>query len=431
MENGFRNLFSVVSRKNPTQARVRSVVTYIGIDSGAGLWECSKDGQAQRCDHINQAQQYLKELGTESDSVEQPFIIGKLGILLSYFNLKSITEGQMDFTSLKCGAPVSYLPISIPKWARISADEELYPDIPPVALVENLIHLTPLSKCQCNQFYDPAQAVYTKKCTVYTLTKLFHTTIELQTCSKCQSIQSRPIGPDCRELGIFNLNNHSLFTHDLLEEYTTAYTSSETPFTAWVHMVSIRYGRYTPGGRFVDEKVFRNAWFGYASLLSLDRDFQCLQCGNTPETIIWDGVTISFNKKQLQNDLYPPTTVHSQSIQRDATYIRNQAFILSNECRKIMASIFSGPLTLDQLSLSLENVGEDEDFSDSEIQDKRKKVQDILYRVKQIPSLESLLQDHYPALFPFFQKYCSSAVLLVAKKCPQEVINFFQQVSIH
>lgn len=80
-------------------------------------------------------------------------------------------------------------------------------------------------------------------------------------------------------------------------------------------MVSIRYGRYTPGARFVDEKVFRNAWFGYASLLALEGDSECPQCSTTPETIIWDGVTLSFNKKQLQNDLYPPTTIHPDSIQ--------------------------------------------------------------------------------------------------------------------
>lgn len=96
-----------------------------------------------------------------------------------------------------------------------------------------------------------------------------------------------------------------------------------------------------------------------------------------------------------------------------------------------MASLFSGPINLSQVTFSVEHDLEEEDFSDTEIQDEKKKVQDILTRVKQIPVLEPLLQEHYPVLFLFFQKYCSSAVLLVAKKCPQEVVNFFQQVSIY
>lgn len=294
--------------------------------------------------------------------------------------------------------------------------------------VSSLIHSTSSSKCHCGQFYKSNQPVFTKKCIVYTLTKPLHTTIQLQNCSNCQSSQYRAIGPDCRELGIFNLNNHSLFTHDLLEEYTASYTSSETPFTAWVKMVSIRYGRYTPGTRFVDEKVFRNAWFGYASLLALGGDFQCLQCGTTPETVIWDGVTLSFNKKHLQTTLYPPTTINSNSIQRNATYLRNQAFINDSECRKTMASIFSGPLNFPQvLSSSEDNMGLEES-SDDEIQSQTKKVQSILYRIKQIPALESLLEKDYPILHAFFRKYCSATMLLATKKCPQEVVSFFQQV---
>jgi hypothetical protein len=38
--------------------------------------------------------------------------------------------------------------------------------------------------------------------------------------------------------GVFNFNNRILFTHDLLDEYTSAYTSSETPFVGWVATVS-------------------------------------------------------------------------------------------------------------------------------------------------------------------------------------------------
>ncbi len=77
IETGFRNFFSVISPKNPALARVRAVVTFVGPDSGDGIWECSKDGQnSQGCHHIKQAQQYLCTFGTEDITTDQPLILG-------------------------------------------------------------------------------------------------------------------------------------------------------------------------------------------------------------------------------------------------------------------------------------------------------------------------------------------------------------------
>lgn len=328
---------------------------------------------------------------------------------------------------MKITKGVSYLPIPIPKWAQISTDKTIFPNIPPVTNISGPLLLSQTSRCSCGAAYNPNNATFLKDCIIYTLTQSFHSQIQLQVCPQCQSSRYQAIGPDCRDLGLLNVNNHALFSHDLLEEYTAAYTSSETPFTAWVKTVSIRYDRYNPGSSFVDEKVFRTAWFIYARLLTLDGDFQCPKCGPTPTTVIWDGVTLAFNKKYLQPTLYPPTTIHPNSIQRTQSYLRQQSFIKSLDCQKLIGTIFSGPLYIPPTIVTSNTP--DEDGSDNEeLQHQTKKIQDILSRIKQIPLLEALLGKESQDLLSFFQKYCASSVLLLQKKCPSEVVAFFKQV---
>jgi hypothetical protein len=165
--------------------------------------------------------------------------------------------------------------------------------------------------------------------------------IELQHCSSCRR---RFVGPDCRDLGLFNFNNHILFTHDLLEEYTSAYTTSETPFVAWVAVVSRRYQNHSSESRFVTEQMFRAVWFSYAKLLHLEGDMRCPQCGPSPENTIWDGVTLAFNRKHLLPTLQPPTVLHEDSILREkAHYLGCQQLLSDKALRKLMRKVLTGP----------------------------------------------------------------------------------------
>jgi hypothetical protein len=343
---------------------------------------------------------------------------------LNYYIAPDLTPSLQLFRS------VSYLSIPPPNWAKIPSDTH-YHSISPVQTIDQPLLLSPTSQCSCGQQYQPNNSSYHKSCIIYTLTKSIQAQIQLQACPECQSFRYKAIGPDCGDLGIFNLNNHALFTHDLLEEYTAAYTSSETPFTAWVKTVAIRYQRYNSSSPFVDEKLFRAAWFSYAGLLALEGDFQCPECGIAPATVIWDGVTVGFNQKHLQPSLYPPTTVHQNSISRDCSYFRKQTIISSPETRKLMSYVFSGPLNNGSTMSNTEG-GSDEDeelTENEEIPNQTKEAQDMFSRVKQIPSLQAALEKEEPILFSFFEKYCSSSTLLVQKNCPKQVIAFFQQVS--
>ncbi|KAJ7865210.1 hypothetical protein B0H13DRAFT_1637212, partial [Mycena leptocephala] len=116
-----------------------------------------------------------------------------------------------------------------PPWAALNSDPLLYQRCSALEDVPDILRLTGTSSCCCSEprcLFDPTRGITQQKCTVYGLFRSWETMIEVQSCTKCSH---RVIGPDCRELGIFNYNNRKLFAHDLLDEYTSAYTSSETP----------------------------------------------------------------------------------------------------------------------------------------------------------------------------------------------------------
>jgi hypothetical protein len=213
---------------------------------------------------------------------------------------------------------ISYLPIMMPDWAHIPMDQILYDNPPLVEIVPTLIILTEQSCCSCGHPFSPESPIFLKACTVYMLLRPISAHIQLQKCPKCQSIcySSKAIGPDCHEVGLFNYNNTLLFSHDLLDKYTSAFTSSETPFSTWIKIVVRRYRKWSQPAlpSFVEESVFRKVWFGYVGLLDLTNDMVCPQCGPRPETIIWDGITLAYGKKQVRETIYPPTSKHLDAI---------------------------------------------------------------------------------------------------------------------
>ncbi|KAG6848701.1 hypothetical protein H0H93_014759, partial [Arthromyces matolae] len=131
--------------------------------------------------------------------------------------------------------------------------------------------------------------------------------MEVQTCTKCSGRWRQRIGPDLRESGIFNFNNHLLFTHELLDDYTSCYTTSETPFTAWIKVVTRRYEENRSPVPFVSEQVLRAAWFAYVNIQDFTKDMTCPTCGPAPTDVIWDGVSVGFSKKHMLDTLRPPT----------------------------------------------------------------------------------------------------------------------------
>ncbi|KAJ7675309.1 hypothetical protein B0H17DRAFT_838754, partial [Mycena rosella] len=206
---------------------------------------------------------------------------------------------------------VSHLPILPPVWAALPEDAVLYSRQSHV--IPEDIPLGIASRCSCGAQYDPSKPTASINSTVYTLTTAVRARLEVQMCHMCSSGRRRYIGPDTRDLGLFNYNNRTLFAHALFDEYTSAFTSSETPFVAWVSVVSRRYMSGGGSIAFVSEFIFRTAWFLFAELQALDGDFSCPDCGPHPQDTIWDGVTLAFMRKQQLASLCPPTTIVAEA----------------------------------------------------------------------------------------------------------------------
>lgn len=152
--------------------------------------------------------------------------------------------------------------------------------------------------------------VVTMPCEVYGLTKMWTSLSEVQKCTTCKYCL---IGPDCWQIGLFNWNNCLLFTHELLDDYTSTYCTSETPFIAWVTIVACQYESHGSLKAFVLDKTLRCIWFAYAKLMELNSDMTCPKCGPMPKATIWDGMTLSFSQKHILPTLQPPTKIHKDS----------------------------------------------------------------------------------------------------------------------
>ncbi|KAJ7740000.1 hypothetical protein DFH07DRAFT_751867 [Mycena maculata] len=326
-EGYYLNYFSCPS-SNSRSLNSRTVVTYDGDDGGAGNWSCKKDSDTQSMSR------YASKTGLN----------------------RPLCEGQTQDAKA-----VSYLPISPPTWAALPTDPVLYERRLPLHDPPSIIPLTETSSCCCSQprvLFSPAASTRQQTCMIYGLYGYLKTSIEVQTCSHCSH---RLIGPDGRELGLFNHNNQRLFTHDLLDEYTSAYTSSETPFVAWVTVVSRRYEVHSGGAQqFVSNKIFRAAWFSYVRLQFLEGDMTCPRCGPSPDNTIWDGVTLAFNRKHLLPTLEPPTTSQPSSVERQNTrYLPAQQLIDNRRLRKLILKVITGP--------PLEEEEDEEDEEDTEL----------------------------------------------------------------
>ncbi|PPQ87257.1 hypothetical protein CVT26_015205, partial [Gymnopilus dilepis] len=307
-DDQYHNLFSVPSQTRFSNMKNRAIVEHRGDDSGTGTWKCNKDSGAILCPHIVAARHSLqKYIRSDWEALDET---------LGDNAMDGITFGGLASSSDDgISESVSYFSLPPPIWARIRSDPYFSPrttfSSPPP-----LISLDDDASCSCSSpraMVNPLGPRLMQKCTVYMLHAAEETMIEVQRCSKCSH---RFVGPECSKLGIFNLNNRTLVAHDLLDDYTSAFSSSETPFVAWVQTTSHRYLTRRSPIPFMSDKLFRQCWFSYMRLIQFGTDQICSHCGPTPDLTIWDGVTVAFSRKNLLPTLRPPTTTSRTSVPR-------------------------------------------------------------------------------------------------------------------
>ncbi|KAF8169095.1 hypothetical protein BJ912DRAFT_1034702 [Pholiota molesta] len=338
----------------------RAVVTHSGDDSGKGTWNCSIDISATSCSHIVLARHSLKQhIECDPDAFDDEAGTGEL----QYRNVPSESPIRRASSSENS---ISVLSLPPPHWARIPRDNITF--TPPFFNIwqpPEVIPLDDASSCCCTtprSSFSPVRETTTQKCVIYGLDGAIDSTIQVQRCTTCTH---RFIGPDGRSLGLFNWNNRALFTHDLLDDYTSQYTTSETPFISWVTVTSRRYQARGVQIPFIGDQLFRAVWFSYIRLVQLDNDMICPTCGPSPEATIVDGVTLAFNRRNLLSTLRPPTTTDNHSPRKERVkLVSNLQAIPNKKLRSSIRDILTGPTLLLSL-MDLDEGGDLDSMSDT------------------------------------------------------------------
>lgn len=301
-----------------------------------------------------------------------------------------------------------------------------------------VLGLDETSSCPCSaerDFYNPLGPSVTRRCKLYTLTTLLSLEIQLQNCPSAPGRRRRFIGPDLREHGIFNYNNSTLVTHKLLDEYTMAYVTSETPFTAFVAVLGLRYSM--SGTEFMGEDLLRSVWFAYVVLQAYNDDMSCGRCGPYPDTCIWDGVTLAFAKKHITGNLEPPTTrLPTSVIRRKVKNQPKQKLIQDINLRRQLRQSLDRP-TLTTEALDGDAGGsEGEDELGSEVEGGTPDEGEQLKQIDRLKQYFSLLDKVHlgltlecPQLADLFIEVCGAASMQHHRKVPSIYRSFFMQVS--
>ncbi|KAG6819651.1 hypothetical protein H0H93_009908 [Arthromyces matolae] len=411
----FVNYFSVASQRGPQDlVKSRAIVVYEGSDQGGGPWKCSKDSNP-KCSHTVAAREMLQKcLQNEGMNPEEDWL--------------EVPEAVLP---PRVGRPqraaVSYLPVMVPLWASLATDKSHYVRALPCRDAPKLLRLDSTSSCPCSSprsLYSKDTAVEEVEATIMGLTNAFKTTIQLQACTKCRGRWRQRIGPDLRESAIFNLNNQLLFTHELLDDYTSCYTTSETPFTAWIKVVTRRYEENRSPVPFVPEQVLRTAWFAYVDLQDFTNDMTCPTCGPVPNDVIWDGVSVGFNKKHMLDTLKPPTISDAAAPQSQAQYVAKQQIIPDIGLRRALRKAIKDDAGLSGFTYDSDEEEQIQHTLRSEAARKQEAA-----RLISIPAVVTGLAELSPFVSALFQKYFGLAAIEARVTPPARYKKLFNQLA--
>ncbi|TFK63217.1 hypothetical protein BDN72DRAFT_735812, partial [Pluteus cervinus] len=326
-------LFSV-ALANRFDLKARTIVSF--QTTNPGTWQCQSDQRAQTCQHISQVQ---KDPGVSQLFLATTAVAGDESGGKIQQSLPTIDSRSPQSTSIF--KSISYREIRPPRWASLPTDRFLY-ELPQPRPVPELIPLDEHSHCPCggvSERYDPFRPTFQRKCTIYAMSRSYTAKIELQACPRGSGRHF--IGPDGRDTLLFNYNNNILFTHALLNHYTSSFTTSETPFAAWVTATSQQYLEEGITPDFVSPDIFRSAWFAFVNIQAWEGDMACPTCGPAPSQTIWDGVTLAFHRKHLLTTIQPPTTIFPDAPSHKRKYMPNQQPIADPILRKLVRSFVS------------------------------------------------------------------------------------------
>jgi CxC4 like cysteine cluster associated with KDZ transposases len=93
------------------------------------------------------------------------------------------------------------------------------------------------------------------------------------------------------------------FCHDLMNDYTKMFTSSEPPFHPYHQTIAAKYQDVgiSENMRFCHLRIFEKAYVVFTAFQEIGRDMRCSLCGPDPQVVIADGVSISFSSHRVES----------------------------------------------------------------------------------------------------------------------------------
>lgn len=282
----------------------------------------AKDNQTS-CEHVAKAKKspaFMELLGqtvdddyeSEEDGEEggQAAAVRERGKSSAWYPCVATDRNVADRNSIKelyDERSVSWQPVGPPAWCRL--DSDTVPSIRTVKQIPDRLPLGDDARCRCGNQAVEGASIVTLEATVYGSSEAYKVEIELQKCIRCPAEAKQFIGPDLRDLGIFNYNNRRLYTHELLNRFTNSISAHETPFYAFCTVISRSYVEAESAIDFVPDNAFRTAYFSFTRIQQLGDSFQCDICGPNPRVVIFDGVTAGFHNAHQTSTLCPPTLI--------------------------------------------------------------------------------------------------------------------------
>ncbi|CAH1786457.1 unnamed protein product [Owenia fusiformis] len=235
----------------------------------------------------------------------------------------------------------------------------------------------------------------------------------------CQICSADVVYDGCED-GLLNMGSF-IVTHQKLRSYLSAFEHSKIPlhsfYQTWVaDMVS--YGYIDFENVFLYNH-FRSSWYAFLDLLELDYQemFSCPKCGDTPNTIVCDGTSLSFRK-----DLFSWSTLQQNdgNAKKKGSVIQDRVFIDNVKARKLLKMFAQ--------SKSGKQMGEDDYNSMSQILPQcDDHGNDVLLLVQSISSIES---RYPPSYYVEFLKTLSSSAPVCATIHPSiELRNLLHQLA--
>jgi len=297
-------IFSVCSTRGAGLRGGKRTIVSLSRD---GRWSCRSCPSRGQCHHKLFAVEYASHAGiTDEQGMLDP------DLATDTPNIDLSRSSPIPVVK----SPISYIPIPPPRWCHLSTD----PSPPPCASPPPLIPLGAHSRCCCGSMKaDESVNTTAQPFVVFGSQTAMRHEIEVADCIACRH-RLRKYGPDCGSLGIFNWNNLYGFTHKLLNEYTSLFTSATVPFSAFV---TSRHRAYTDSSSplpFCSTETFTRVWFAFTELQALDSGMQCISCGKHPEIVIADGVSIAYSSSKFVQGLLPPSATTATSPVNDTVF---------------------------------------------------------------------------------------------------------------